>query len=204
MFRRLYALEKINGTSAHLTWKQAPGKLHLSPGGGSTAKFEAMFDVSALKTKLRDLVGKDTTIYGEYYGGGGAAGMKMSATYGKVAKFIVFDIMVVGADQEGNPQDCWLSVPQANNLAIKLGLEFVSWEEIEATVEAINAARDTDSIQAVRNGCGTGHKREGIVLRPFIELTKNNGERVMCKHRREEVVERQNGEPEPRIHPPPP
>ena len=201
MFRRLFALEKIHGTSAHLTWKQDTGNLHLSPGGGSAATFQAMFDIPTLKTALRDLVGKDCTIYGEYYGGGGAAGMKMSATYGKVAKFVVFDIEVTGADQEGNPRDCWLSVPQAADLAGKLGLEFVHYEEIDATVEAINAVRDADSVQAVRNGCGPGHKREGVVLRPLMELTKNNGERVICKHRRSEFVERQNGEPEPGIDP---
>lgn len=201
MFRRCYALEKIHGTSAHITWRQDTGELHLHPGGGSAAKFKEMFDIPALKTALRDLVGKNCTIHGEYYGGGGAAGMKMSATYGKIAKFIVFDISVLGADQEGEPKVCWLSVPQANDLANKLGLEFVYWEEIDATVEAINAFRDSDSVQAVRNGCGPGHKKEGAVLRPLIELTKNNGERLIVKHRRKEFAERQNGEPEPGIDP---
>ena len=201
LFRRLFALEKIHGTSAHITWRQDTGNLHLHPGGGSATKFAAMFDIPALKTALRDLVGKNCTIYGEYYGGGGAAGMKMSATYGKVAKFIVFDIEILGADLEGNPKDCWLSVPQANDLATKLGMEFVYWEEIDATVDAINAFRDSDSMQAVRNGCGPGHKKEGTVLRPLVELTKNNGERVIAKHRRSEFVERQNGEPEPGVDP---
>jgi hypothetical protein len=201
MFRRCYALEKIHGTSAHLTWRQETGALHFHPGGGSAAKFEAMFYIPALKVALRDLVGKNCTINGEYYGGGGAAGMKMSATYGKVAKFIVFDITVLGADQEGNPKDCVLSVPQADDLATKLGMEFVYWEEIEATTEAINAFRDADSVQAIRNGCGPGHKKEGVVVRPLIELTKNNGERIIVKHRRKEFAERQNGEPEPGIDP---
>lgn len=201
MFRRCYAMEKIHGTSAHITWKQDKETLHLSPGGGSATKFAAMFDLEALKTAFRDILGKDATVYGEYYGGGGQAGQAMSGTYGKVTKFIVFDILVQGADTEGNPRDCWLSVPQANDVALKLGLEFVPWEEIDATTEAINAARDADSVQAVRNGMGPGHKREGVVLRPLIELTKNNGERIIAKHRRAEFVERQNGEPEPEIDP---
>lgn len=200
MFRRLYALEKIHGTSAHITWKQDARNLHLSPGGGSSTLFQAMFDIEALKTMLAGLVGKDCTIYGEYYGGGGAAGQKMSATYGKVAKFIVFDIEVEGADQEGNPKGCWLSVPQAHDLATKLGLEFVHYDEIDGTIEAINATRDADSVQAVRNGMGTGHRREGVVLRPLVELARNNGARIIFKHKRAEFVERQN-EPEPGVDP---
>lgn len=198
MFRRVYALEKIHGTSAHMAWKQEAKILHLSPGGGSATKFAAMFDLDELKAKLVELIGKDCTIYGEYYGGDGAAGQKMSGTYGQVAKFIAFDIEVQGVDSEGSPKACWLSVPQANDLATKLGLEFVHYEEIEATVEAVNAARDADSVQAIRNGMGSGHKREGVVLHPLVELTKNNGDRLLFKHKRAEFVERQN-EPEPGV-----
>lgn len=199
MFRRLFALEKIHGTSAHITWKQEAQRLHLSPGGGSMAVFQAMFDIEALKTKLNE-IGKDVTIYGEYYGGGGSAGQKMSATYGKVAKFIVFDVEIEGADLEGNPKTCWLSVPQADTFATKLGMEFVYYEEIDGTIEAINAFRDSDSVQAIRNGCGPGHKKEGTVLRPLVELTKNNGARIIYKHKRAEFVER-GSEPEPGIDP---
>jgi hypothetical protein len=201
MFRQLYSMEKIHGTSAHLTWKQAAGTLHLSPGGGSAKVFEGMFDIPVLKEQFQNLVGKDCTIYGEYYGGGGQAGQKMSATYGKVAKFIVFDVQIMGANTEGQPQKCWLSVPQAHAFATSLGLEFVHYDEIEATIEAINATRDADSVQAIRNGCGPGHKREGVVLRPLVELTKNNGDRVIAKHRRPEFSERLNGEPPPNVDP---
>jgi hypothetical protein len=56
---------------------------------------------------------------------------------------------------------------------------------IPATIEAIEAILATDSVQAVRNGMGTGHRREGVVLRPPIEVRKNNDERIIAKHKNE-------------------
>ena len=70
-----------------------------------------------------------------------------------------------------------------------MGLEFVDYEEIPASLEEMDRLRDADSTQAIRNGMGTGHRREGIVLRPLIELRKNNGERIITKHKREEERE---------------
>ena len=72
------------------------------------------------------------------------------------------------------------------------------WEEIDATIEAIDAARDADSIVAQRRGVVEPRRREGVVLRPLIELTRNNGSRVIVKHRRDEFVERQN-QPAPTV-----
>ena len=37
---------------------------------------------------------------------------------------------------------------------------------------------------------GADKEREGVVLRPLIELTKNNGERIITKHRIEKFSER--------------
>jgi hypothetical protein len=65
----------------------------------------------------------------------------------------------------------------------------VSYEEIDTDLETLTAARDKDSVQAVRNGCGTGHKREGIVLRPLVELTTSDGERVIVKYKTEDFME---------------
>lgn len=192
LFRRCFTLEKIHGTSARLRWNHAMRELRFHPGGGSATTFAALFDTDGLKRVLTDQIGKDTTIYGEFYGGSGAVGMGMAAVYGPTERFVVFDVQI---------EDCWLSVPKMQAVADKLGLEAVPWEEIDATVEAIIAARDRDSIQAVRNGMGTGHRREGVVVRPLIELTRNNGTRLIAKHRREEFVERASGEPAPTVDP---
>jgi len=45
------------------------------------------------------------------------------------------------------------------------------------------------SVQAVRNGMGDNKLREGIVLRPLLELTKNNGGRIISKHKGEAFQE---------------
>jgi hypothetical protein len=105
----------------------------------------------------------------------------MSHTYGPNLKFIVFDVRV---------EESWLSVPKAEKVASDLGLEFVHYVEIQTDLAAIDAERDADSVQAIRNGMGPGKMREGIVLRPPIEVTMNNGERIITKHKRTEFSER--------------
>jgi hypothetical protein len=113
-------------------------------------------------------------IYGEVYGGSMQA---MSHTYGKELKFAVFDVQV---------EDSWLSVPKADNVAQKFGLEFVDYALVDATIEALDKERDKDSTQAIRNGVGPGKKREGIVVRPPVEVTLNNGARLIVKHKRDD------------------
>jgi len=73
-----------------------------------------------------------------------------------------------------------------------LGIEFVHYVKISTDLAEIDKQRDAESVQAVRNGVGPGKKREGVVLRPLFEVKKNNGERVMSKHKGEEFAERQN------------
>ncbi|MDE2095661.1 MAG: hypothetical protein KGL39_00260 [Patescibacteria group bacterium] len=70
-------------------------------------------------------------------------------------------------------------------------MEFVHYVKIPTDLEAINRERDADSVQAVRNGMGPGKIREGIVLRPLIEVRKNNDERIIAKHKRDEFRETQ-------------
>jgi hypothetical protein len=71
-----------------------------------------------------------------------------------------------------------------------LGLDVVPWDKIPTTLEALDAARDAHSVQAAKNGCGDDKPREGIILRPLIELTKNNGNRIIAKHKSEPFSER--------------
>jgi hypothetical protein len=178
LFKRCYAMEKIHGTSAHLSWNN--GQLGFFSGGEKHEKFVALFDQEKLTETLMRNFGTDmkVKIHGEAYGG---KQQGMSHTYGPNLKFIVFDVRV---------EESWLSVPKAEKVASDLGLEFVHYVEIQTDLAAIDAERDADSVQAIRNGMGPGKMREGIVLRPPIEVTMNNGERIITKHKRTEFSER--------------
>ena len=218
-FKKVFALEKIHGTSAHITFKCNPSnkdqrQLVFFSGGESYDKFINLFDKDALMKGLIELgldSERDLTIYGEAYGG---SQQGMSGTYGKSLKFIAFDVQI------GN---CWLSVPEADALVTKLGLEFVYYTEVSTDLASLDAERDGPSIQAIRNGVSeylplgderektivvsTGtfkagepcwymgkillnpKKREGVVIRPLVEMTLNNSERVICKHKGDDFKE---------------
>jgi hypothetical protein len=181
LFRECYALEKLHGESANIAWNMMDGdrggEFKLDPGGVSPVRFAGLFEAETLRQRLVDLGQPEATVYGEVYGG---STQHMSYLYGKDLRFIVFDVLIGGV---------FLNVPNAEDVAKKLGLEFVAYERIPATLEAIDAQRDADSVQAVRNGIGPGHKREGVVLRPLIELRKNNDERIICKHKNDKFIE---------------
>lgn len=185
-FKRCYAMEKIHGTSAHVQYSAKADALRFFSGGAKHEHFLALFDHDELLEKFRENARNHAnvdkiTIYGECYGGKMQA---MRETYGPDLKFIAFEVLL--------DSDCWMSVPQADRMATRFGFEFVHYVEIETTEEAINAEMMADSVQAVRNGMGPGHMREGVVLRPLIEFTHLNGGRVICKHKRPEFAERRN------------
>lgn len=184
LFKNVYAMEKIHGTSAHLRWDSlCMPDLTIFSGGESYEKFVKIFDVEALKEKFKALFGETpVTVFGEAYGG---KCQGMSGTYGKDLKFIVFDVRV-GNEETG----VWLSVPDAADIAAKLGLEFVHYELVETDLAKLDALRDADSVQATRNGCGSGHVREGVVLRPPVEVRTNNGARLIAKYKGEKFSER--------------
>ena len=123
------------------------------------------------------------TIYGEAYGG---KLQGMSHTYGPDLKFIAFEVMIK------RDIEYWLTVPQAEAIATKFGQEFIPYRIINTTEEEINAEMMRDSEVAVRRGMGLGHMREGIVLRPLVELIHPNGGRIIAKHKRPEFAERVN------------
>jgi hypothetical protein len=177
LFKECYCLEKIHGTFCKIDWD---GKnISFFSGGEEHNRFVGLFDVENLKTVLSnnfpDIVVK---ICGEGYGG---RQQSMSATYGKELRFVVFDVQV---------GDVWLAVPQAEDVATKLGLEFVYYTKVSTDLESLDKERDADSVQAVRNGMGSGKMREGVVLRPIVEMTKNNGQRIIAKHKRSKFGER--------------
>lgn len=185
LFRECYALEKIHGTSAHLLWKD--GTLRASPGGCKLADFLAFFDgaeapaLASVSSLMAEKFGeRRVCIYGEAYGGK-CQGMRK--TYGDRLRFVVFDVRV---------EDCWLAVPSAEELTQSLGLQFVSYRKTPTDLAALDAERDSPSEQARRNGIAEDRPREGVVLRPLVELTDNRGERVIAKHKREEFRERKS------------
>jgi len=186
MFKECYALEKIHGTSAHVTFKTNPSnptqwQVTFFSGGESYDKFAALFDKNVLLKTFIDMglpCDREVTIYGEAYGG---KQQGMSDTYGPVLKFSVFDVNKGGND--------WLSVPEAEDFCKTLGLEFVPWAKVSTDLKDLDAQRDAPSVQAVRNGVTEPKKREGVVLRPLMDLTKGNGSRIICKHKGDDFRE---------------
>lgn len=176
MFKECYALEKIHGTSAHIKWKNK--KLNFFSGGESHTNFTSLFDIDNLTNLFQTIFGdEEVVVFGESYGG---KQQKMSNTYGPKLKFVGFDVKV---------GEYWLNVPNAESVCNQLGVEFVDYVRVSTNLESLNAERDKDSTQAIRNGMGPGKIREGVVLKPLFEFRMNNGDRIMSKHKRDEFKE---------------
>ncbi len=175
LFKRCYAMEKIHGTSALISLENE--KVGFSSGGEDYDNFVKLFDKEKLLRVFKENFKDKVIIFGEAYGG---KQQGMSKTYGKDLKFVVFEVKI------GNN---WLTVPNAEEVAKLFELDFVDYVEIDTNLESINSERDRESTQAIKNGMGAGKMREGIVLRPLIEVTKNNGDRIIAKHKRTEFKE---------------
>jgi hypothetical protein len=178
LFKRCYALEKIDGTGALVEWNGE--KLIFRSGGAGHVEFLSLFNIPDLTTKFTNIFGATpVAIFGEAYGG---KMQGMSGTYGKSLKFIGYDVQINGRT--------FLDVPNAEDVIVnKLGLEFVHYTEISTDLAEIDAARNAFSVQAVRNGCGPNRKQEGVILRPLQEMTRSNGERIICKHKNDDFRE---------------
>lgn len=184
-FKQAYALEKVHGTSSHIAYRADQDKLIFFSGGANHENFLKLFDQEILLEKFKQNYQEHPdsniiTIYGEAYGG---KMQGMSSTYGKELRFIAFEVKI---------DDVWLSVPEAEKIATKFDQEFVSYKIINTTEEEINTEMMADSEIAIRRGMGSGHMREGIVLRPLIEVVFQNGGRIICKHKRPEFAEREH------------
>lgn len=176
LFRECYALEKIHGTSAHISWKN--GQVKFFSGGASHESFVKLFDEQKLKDRFVELGKDEVVIFGEAYGG---KLQGMSKTYGKELKFVVFDVKI---------DEFWLNVPNAEQVSQIFGLEFVHYNRVSTDVAVLDAERDAPSVQAKRNGVEGEPMREGVVLRPLLELRRNDGSRIISKHKRPEFSER--------------
>jgi hypothetical protein len=176
LFRECYALEKIHGTSAHITWNGT--KVVYFSGGEKYANFIQCFDDAKLTEMFKEKhLLDEITLYGEAYGG---KQQGQSWRYGKQLKFVVFDVKI---------GDYWLDVPTAERLTLGYGLEFVPYKKISTDLESLDAARDAPSEQAKRNGIEGDQPMEGVVLRPLIEMRTSAEHRVISKHKRAEERE---------------
>jgi hypothetical protein len=203
LFKECYALEKVHGTSAHITWRRSScrqciglgidnevgatctkcdgesstGGISFFSGGEKYDKFVSIFDQVSLVNAFDRFGMYEVIVFGEAYGG---KCQGMSNTYGKELKFVAFDTLVNGS---------WLTVPKAEKVATDLGFEFVHYVKVSTDLDILDAERDKPSTQAIRNGCGGDKKSEGVVLRPLIELHGNNHARIIAKHKRIEFRE---------------
>lgn len=179
-----YALEKIHGTSAHVTFKVgAEHGIHFFSGGEKHENFIKLFDEARLWEwfcALRSACATDfteLTVWGEAYGG---RCQGMSATYGPDLKFVAFEVSIDGS---------FCNIPEAHALAKDLGFDFVFYVRIPTTLTAIDAQRDAPSVQAQRNGITEPKLREGVVLFPLIQARDHRGNRIFAKHKRDEFRE---------------
>ena len=187
LLRECYALEKIHGTSAHISWTdgrdnitgaETGGVLQFSSGGSKHATFVKIFDEEVLRAGFKAMGHPNITVYGEAYGGS-QQGQKWR--YGDKLRFVAFEVQI---------GDAWLAVPQAIDVVVdKLGLEFVHYTKVSTDLAALDAERDAPSEQARRNGVEGDRPREGVVLKPLIELRGNDDMRIICKHKRDEERE---------------
>lgn len=177
LFKECWALEKVHGTSAHIQWKDK--SIHYFSGGEKHESFKKLFDEAAISAKLLESVGEQAvTVYGEAYGG---KCQGMSHSYGKELRFICFDVRI---------GENWLAVPNMDDFCKGLGLEVVPYRKIPTILEYLDAERDFPSEVAYLRDCGTDKAREGVILRPLIEMTKNNGSRIIAKHKADSFSER--------------
>lgn len=182
LFRRCFALEKVHGTSARVAYRD--DRLHLSPGSESAVRFAGLFDQARLLEAFRAMGHHTVTVYGEAYGG---KQLGQSWRYGPDLRFVAFDVKV---------GDLWLGVLSAHQLVVdSLKLEFVHFADVPTDLEALDAERDAPSEQARRNGVEGDQPREGVVLRPPLEVRLNNDERIIAKHKRAEERETRTERP---------
>ena len=192
-FRKVYALEKVHGTSANVSWDGE--NLSFYSGGEKHGNFIKIFDHEALKTAFEErcmglvpAVQPKVTVYGEAFGG---KQQGMSETYGKEGRFIAFEVKI---------GELWLDVPRAASFVMELGLEFVPWCEVEEdSIEdmkaRLNELRDAPSIVARNCGITEPKISEGIVIRPPFEVRTNDGGRILAKHKGEKFSETKTKRP---------
>lgn len=176
-FPECYALEKVHGSSSHVSWDGKEVKYF--SGGEKHSNFVKIFEGMGLEEKFKSLgiENANITVWGEVYGG---KCQGMSNTYGPNLSFIAFEVSI---------DKVWLNIPKAEEIVLKLGLEYVPYTKVTTNVISLDAERDKDSEVAIRRGMGPGKKREGVVLFPIHQCLDEYGERIMAKHKQAEFQE---------------
>lgn len=187
LFKEVYAMEKIHGTSSHiiLTWTGEKWEWKAFAGGIKYNDFVFMLNTryqmsTEVIAKLTALTtGKDLKkiiLYGEGYGG---RCQGMGDVYGPL-NFVVFEVV---------KDDRWCGVEESAYFVNQIGLPFVYYERGPATVEWLDSQRNRPSEQAKRNGMGDTLMGEGIVVRAPMELYDDNDGRLLAKYKRENFKE---------------
>lgn len=184
---RCYALEKVHGTSGHISLKRTSTNLNLFAGGCPHDDFVNLVERKWGLDKLRNNIwaaeealeffdepAQKITIFGEIYGGKMQA---MESVYGPL-NFVAFEVRYTLV----NDKTYVLSVPDAHIFVNTVGLPFVPYEEGPSTVEWLNEQRDRPSELARRNGMGVKYG-EGIVIRPLVEQRDEDGKHIIAKHK---------------------
>ena len=161
--KEVYVMEKIHGTSAHVSYKS--GRLGFFAGGGAHKPFLEHFDQEDLLKGFEAMEVGDTSviIYGENYGG---KIQGMSATYGKYQSFVAFDVKI---------GDWWLQRKDVENVAEKFEIDVVPVVGIGSLSKAVGMTR-----YSFKSRWGD-FSAEGLVCRPSTELVCRNGKRVITK-----------------------
>lgn len=213
-------MEKIHGTSASVKWSPT-NELHFFSGGTKHETFVKLFDQEKLKASFSamGILDRDVTVFGESYGG---KEQGMSHTYGTVAKFIVFDVQVgdlwldvpkaekvatdlglefvhyVRVPTDLAVLDAWRDAPSVQ--AIRNGISELLPINTRLPITTLLGSDKPIAHSDLLNGIVVNpKKREGVVLRPLVELRKNNGERLICKHKGDDFKE--TASPRPVVDP---
>ncbi len=182
-FAECFAMEKVHGTSAHVRLRDG-NRLEYFSGGVQMEPFKALFNHEELLAKMIATGHQNLTVFGEAFGG---KCQGFSHTYGPNLRFVAFDVEIGVASDEQRRQ--FLGVEEACRLVCgQLGLRFVNYNRIPTTMAAIDAERDRFSVEAMCVGI-SGKHGEGVVLRPIQEVRDARGNRICCKHKRDEFRE---------------
>jgi hypothetical protein len=186
-FKECYALEKIHGTSAHVSFSR-DGTLGFFSGGCKYESFVQLFNTEALTQSFKEWIGgfseggpSKVIVYGEAFGG---KMQGMSHMYGKDLDFVAFEV----AFKEESGNERFLDVPTAHKIATKLGFKFVWFDKVPADIKFLNELINKPSPMGLLKTKGE-HIGEGVVLRPLEEFLDPFGNRIIVKHKHDSFRE---------------
>ena len=164
--------EKVDGTNIRINLTTVEGVRIVRFGGRTdNAQIPTKLFVYLQDTFTPILFDKagltNVTLYGEGYG----AGIQSGGNYNpNEQKFVLFDVLVHTPEQ-----DWWLGQLGVEDVATKLGIEYVP---------QIGIGTLHDAIAMVKSGLKSqwgDFEAEGIVARPAVQMFNRKGERIITK-----------------------